>query len=72
MIGRWRVRVCLDDYGRVGVVMLTRRRWTRFYQHGLEVARIRLSANDAEQQLAEAKAKATAMAHELRNVESIA
>jgi hypothetical protein len=72
MSGRWRVRVCLTDYGRVGVVVLTRSRWSRFYQHGLEVARIRLSADDAEQQIAEAKAKARALAVELRDVESIA
>jgi hypothetical protein len=72
LVGRWRVRVCLDDYGRVGVVVLTRSCWSRFYQHGLEVARIRLSADDAEQQIADAKAKARAMARELRDVESIA
>lgn len=67
---RWRVRVCLTDYGRVGVVMVTTRRFTRFYQHGLEVARLRLSADDAEQQLADARAKAAAMARELTGLEA--
>lgn len=66
---RWRVRVCLDDYGRTGVVILTRNRFSRFYQGGLEVARVRLSADDSDEQLAAATAKARAAIGQLRALE---
>lgn len=68
-VGRWRVKVCLDNYGRTGVVVITRSRWSRFYQHGLEVARLQLNRDDAEEQLAEARAKATSMARQVDMLE---
>lgn len=59
----WRVRVCEGgDYGRTGVVVVTRRWFSRFYQHGIRVARVDLTAEDAEHQLAEARARARSLA----------
>lgn len=66
---RWRVRVCITDYGRTGVVIVSTKR-TRFYQHGLEVARIQLFRDDAEQQLADARAKAKSMARQVTDFEA--
>lgn len=71
MTRRWRVRVCeAGDYGRSGVVMVTRRRFSRFYQHGIEVARIDLTADDAEVQLAEARAKARSLVSSIQELEA--
>jgi len=66
----WKVRVCLDNYGRTGVVVLTRRPFSRFYQAGLEVARLDLAADNAHEQLAEARAKARALLVSLGTLEA--
>lgn len=68
-MGRWRVRVCLENYGRTGVVVVTRRRFSRFYHNGLRVATVCLSADDAEEQLAEARAKARSLIGSINTLE---
>jgi hypothetical protein len=69
VLGRWRVRVCLDDYGRVGRVILTRRWFSRFYQHGILVTTLDLTREDAEDQIAEARAKALSLARSISNLD---
>jgi hypothetical protein len=72
MIGRrWRVRVCLENYGRHGVVVITTKPFDRFYQHGLRVATLDLTRDDAEEQIAEARAKARSLAVSLTDLEAV-
>lgn len=66
---RWRVRVCLENYGRAGVVVLTTRPFSCFYQDGIRVARLDLAADDAEEQLADARAKANSLLLSLEQLE---
>lgn len=68
---RWRVRVCLSDYGCTGVVIITRRPFSRFYQDGLRVASVDLTADDAEDQIAEARAKARSLARSITDLEGV-
>lgn len=66
------VRVCIDNYGRTGVVVLTRFPWQRFYQSGLRVATLDLEADDAEHQLAEALVKARSLGKSIDRLERTA
>ena len=66
---KWRVKVCLENYGREGVVMLTRKPFSRFYQDGIRVATLDLTADDADMQLAGARAKAVSMAAQISDFE---
>ena len=66
---KWRVRVCLDNYGQVGRVIITRNPFTRFYQSGLLVATLDLTADDAEDQIAEARVKAISLARGVTSLE---
>lgn len=61
MILGWKVRVCHENYGRTAAVILTRNPFDRFYQHGIRIATLDLTRDDAEQQLAEARAKALSL-----------
>lgn len=67
---RWRVRVCEGDYGCTGVVIVTRRRSPRSYQHGIQVAQIDLAQPDAEEQIADARARAASLARSLNGLEA--
>lgn len=67
---RWRVRVCIDNYGFTGVVVLTRAPFSRFYQNGIRVATVDLTRDDAEEQLAEARAKADSLLASVRGLEA--
>ena len=66
---RWRVRVQETNYGQVGVVFITRRRFDRFHQHGIKVATVQLNADDAEDQLADARAKAASLARQITELD---
>jgi hypothetical protein len=68
---RWRVRVCLDNYGQTAVVVVTRRPFDRFYQHGIEIARLDLTRDDAEEQIADARAKALSLARGITSLEAV-
>lgn len=63
------VRVCHENYGYQGVVILARWPWTRFSQAGLRIATIDLTRDDAEEQLAEARAKAASLARSIEQLE---
>lgn len=66
----WHVRVQQTNYGEQAVVFVVRSRWTRFHQYGVRVTLLDLTAPDAEDQLAEARAKAKSMARQLRALET--
>lgn len=68
---RWKVKVCLDNHGRTGVVIVTRKRFCVSCWEGLEVARVSLSSDDAEIQLAEARAKAASATKSLKNMKTL-
>jgi len=68
---KWRVRVCVTDYGVVGKVILTRKLFSRFYQDGLLVAEVILTRDDAEDQLADARAKAQSLMRGVRSLEAV-
>jgi hypothetical protein len=57
----WKVRVGRENYGRTGVVFLTRNPFSRFHQNGIRVATLDLTRDDAEEQLAAARAKALSL-----------
>lgn len=61
MILGWKVRVCVENHGYNAAVILTRNPFSRFYQSGIRVATLDLARDDAEQQLAEARAKALSL-----------
>jgi hypothetical protein len=68
----WRVRVGEEDYGRRGVVYL-RRGWFKpmfGHQDGIRVATVDLTREDAEEQLAEARAKARSLRLSLEEIEA--
>lgn len=67
---KWRVRVCVNDYGRTGRVVVTRRPFSRVYQNGIVVASLDLTRDDAEEQIAEARAKAQSLAHGIGQLEA--
>lgn len=67
---RWRVRVCTENYGRQAVVILTRNPFTRFSQAGIRVATLDLTRDDAEEQIAEARARALSLARSVTSLEA--
>ena len=66
---RWHVRVCHRSYGQVAVVIITTKRRATFYQDGITVAELLLSRDDAEEQLAAARAKALSLVRSIEYME---
>jgi hypothetical protein len=69
-VSKWRVRVREDNYGRRGVVFITRQRFPVGYMGGIRVAVIDLTDEDADYQIAEARAKARSLAQSVTELEA--
>lgn len=57
----WKVRVEETNYGQQAVVFITRRPFSRFHHNGIRIATLDLTRDDAEEQMAEARAKALSL-----------
>lgn len=69
---RWRVRVCVADHGRCAEVRVFPSRWTWQDYNGVLVARVVLTADDAEAQISDARVQAQSAAEAFRHLEALA
>lgn len=68
-MSRWRVRVRPTDAGRTAVVFVTRKLYPSWHGDGVIVAEVSLSAPDADEKLADARARAADYATQIEELE---
>jgi hypothetical protein len=68
-MSRWRVRVRPTNAGKDAVVFVTRKMWPSWHGDGVIVATVQLTDENADERLAEARARAASYAKQIEGLE---